>query len=70
MAEYIVRETGYPGAVKQEIVGELVRCKDCKYYDPSWTADGRRFDAECAFHEWYRAEPKEDDYCSKGERKE
>ena len=29
MAEYIVRETGYPGQIKQEIVGELVRCKDC-----------------------------------------
>ena len=31
MSEYIVRETGYPGAVKQEVVGELVRCKDCKH---------------------------------------
>lgn len=31
MSEYIVRETGYPGAVKQEIVQELVRCKDCKH---------------------------------------
>lgn len=31
MAEYIVRETGYPGTLKQEIVGELVRCKDCKH---------------------------------------
>lgn len=30
--EYIVRETGYPGAVKQEVVGELVRCKDCKHF--------------------------------------
>ena len=29
MSEYIVRETGYPGAVMQEVVGELVRCKDC-----------------------------------------
>ena len=29
--EFIVRETGYPGAVKQEIVGELVRCKDCRW---------------------------------------
>lgn len=29
MSEYIVRETGFPGVVKQEIVGELVRCKDC-----------------------------------------
>ena len=33
MSEYIVRETAYPGAVKQEVVGELVRCKDCRYYD-------------------------------------
>lgn len=30
MSEYIVREIGYPGAVKQEVVAELVRCKDCK----------------------------------------
>lgn len=33
MSEYIVRETGYPGTIKQEIVGELVRCKDCKWYE-------------------------------------
>ena len=32
MSEYIVRETGYPGAVKQEVVGELVRCKDCRHF--------------------------------------
>lgn len=41
MAEFIVLETGYPGAVKQEVVGELVRCKDCKYYIPyEWMFDG------------------------------
>lgn len=33
MAEYIVRETGYPGMLTQEIVGELVRCKDCKHWE-------------------------------------
>ena len=33
MAEYIVRETGYPGAVKQEIVEEIVRCCDCKNHN-------------------------------------
>ncbi len=33
MSEYIVRETGYPGAIKQEIVGELVRCKDCRWHE-------------------------------------
>lgn len=32
MNEYIVRETGYPGTVKQEVVGELVRCKDCAHW--------------------------------------
>lgn len=32
MSEYIVKESGYPGAIKQEIVGELVRCRECKYY--------------------------------------
>lgn len=32
MSEYIVRETGYPGTIKQEIVSELVRCRDCRYY--------------------------------------
>ena len=34
MTEYIVRESGYPGTIKKEIVGEIVRCKDCRYnYD-------------------------------------
>ena len=28
--EFIVREIGYTGAIKQEVVGELVRCADCK----------------------------------------
>lgn len=32
MSEYIVRETGYPGAIKQGIVQELVRCKDCRHF--------------------------------------
>lgn len=33
MSEYIVREEGYPGAIKQEIVQELVRCKDCRWHE-------------------------------------
>ena len=32
MDEYIIKETAYPFANRQEIVGELIRCKDCKYY--------------------------------------
>ena len=27
--EYIIRETTDPDATKQELIGELVRCKDC-----------------------------------------
>ena len=33
MSEYIVRETGFPGTIKQEIVQELVRCKDCRWWE-------------------------------------
>ena len=41
MAEYIVKETGYPGTLSQEVVGELIRCKDCRYYIPyDWIFDG------------------------------
>ena len=34
MSEYIVRVTGFPGVMKREVIGELIRCKDCIYYDP------------------------------------
>ena len=29
ITEYIVRETSYPYATKKEVIGKLVRCKDC-----------------------------------------
>lgn len=64
MSEYIVRETGYPGTIKQEIVGELVRCRDCRYfdivnqpYDQTW----------CVV---MRDSVKPDGYCYRGERRE
>lgn len=41
MSEYIVRETGFPGTIKQEIVQELVRCKDCKHRVKEWRDDKR-----------------------------
>ena len=37
---------------------EIVRCKDCKYADET---------AMCGYVTWYN---KEDDFCSRGERKE
>lgn len=70
MSEYIVRETGYPGVVKQEIVGELVRCKDCKYRDTincgmqfyGYDDDGHL----CKSDDWTQ----DDGFCYWGERKD
>ena len=55
--EFIVREMGYPGAIKQEVVEELVRCEDCRWYQG----------AECVRFADVRPYP--NDYCSRGERK-
>ena len=41
MAEYIVKEAAYPLATRQEIVGELIRCKECKHQIKEWRADKR-----------------------------
>lgn len=40
MIEYIVKETGYPGTLSQEVVCELIRCKDCKHAEKWTDADG------------------------------
>ena len=59
MAEYIVRETGYPGAIKQEVVGEVVRCKDCKFQGHV---------QRCPFGK--RTMPHANGYCCYGERRD
>lgn len=58
--EYIIRETTYPNATKQEEIGELVRCKDCKH---RYYQDGISY---CDKHYWGW---KDDDFCNYGERK-
>ena len=64
--ECIVRETIYPFATKQRVIGVLVRCKDCKWWVPARCAGepkvGRCKD-KCASE-------RADDYCSHGERRE
>ena len=69
MAEVIVyypeRERGLrdPGYVEGGIVGELVRCKDCKHRDP----EDRKCD--CG-HDIQWQLPREDNwFCADGERK-
>lgn len=67
MSEYIVRETGYPGTIKQEIVQELVRCKDCRYWDTSREWTGREGKHKCEIDNLI-VPP--DGYCYWGERRE
>lgn len=58
MSEYIVKEAAYPLATRQEIVGELIRCKDCKWHKGKYycrNTDTYGFD--------------DDDYCSLAERR-
>ena len=68
MAEYIVRETGYPGTLKQEIVGELVRCRGCKHYQYT---GGRAFGwaVKCCVITGFE-DVDDDDFCSRGERRD
>lgn len=62
MAEYIVSETAYPLATRQEIVGELIRCKDCKYWERKSICDGY-----CDSMSIYGCD--EDFYCGYAERR-
>lgn len=63
MSEYIVRETGYPGAVKQEVIGELVRCKDCRHNSLKRMSGNTFCDLGIGLYQLY-------DFCSMGERKD
>ena len=69
MAEYIVRETGYPLATKQEVVGELVRCKDCKWFDMS-DISGTIEPITYRCKRFARTYRYAEDFCSYGERKD
>ena len=60
MAEYIVKETNYPLATRQEVIGELIRCKDCKWFGRIGCAISIVDDSD---------KPTENDFCSFAERK-
>lgn len=56
--------------VGQEYHGELIRCKDCKYYEPARADDEADI---CRMLYWFMDVPlwvKADAYCSFAERKE
>ncbi len=68
MKEYILTEYDTPSTALENVIGELIRCKDCKYYriykHTDWTVE------LCGRIRTTMADPvKEDDYCSKAERR-
>lgn len=69
MREYIVRETGYPGQLKQEVVAELVRCKECKWYQEGYDIDGKWF-TRCNGSVRTYGHTKPNWFCADGERRE
>ena len=60
--EHIVRIVTDGDETRAEVVGDLVRCKDCKHYRDSFPYDICDVFDEMATDE--------DDFCSYGERKE
>ena len=79
MAEYIVAETVHPfGGTQQEVIGELIRCKDCEHQVKEWRDDKRLKDKGCwvcgcevvgdACGYWALL-GQDDDYCSMAERR-
>lgn len=59
--EYIIRETTYQDATKQELIGELVRCKGCEH---------REFYGPYLFCERHGMSVDADYYCGDGIRED
>lgn len=67
MAEYIMQCTTDMDGVDCYIkTGEVVRCKECKYYE--WMSNRIPEEQTWYCHNW-NAETGKDDYCSYGKRK-
>ena len=74
--EQIVRITTDGEETRAEVIGELVRCKDCQHRP---TGTGANHDLEfpdcecpcqCEEDYWYSWMPDDDWYCANGERRE
>lgn len=64
MPEYIVNSEEEPSLWYGDKYDELVRCKDCKYWDSHWASLNVTM---CKAFNW-RSKP--EDFCSLGKRKE
>lgn len=54
--------------IEEHYVGELIRCKECKWYKTNYTWNCR--EVKVCVIEPYEPIRKDDDYCSCGERKD
>lgn len=67
MKEYIVKADHLIDGYGMQAVGELIRCKDCKYQEVS-TFFGRKLYG-CELAEGYSHVCLDDDFCSRAERR-
>ena len=69
--EVIVKETTYRMATKQETVGELTRCKDCKHYKTHISCIGDEYSG-CDYwiNDGNESPCEPTDFCSYAERRE
>ena len=70
MAEYIVRETSYPLAAKAEVIGELIRCKDCKHWHQFSSCSAFPEYHECSASGFAHIQTTAEEFCNRAERKE
>lgn len=66
MKEYILSEYDTPFSALENVIGELIRCKDCKWFSKG-TVMGKH---QCMAKKYLFDEVEEQDYCSRAERKE
>ena len=72
MSEYMYRSDGGPlanerGEISLALAGEIVRCRDCKFYDTDWESEAHPGRWWCD-ESWHYREP--DGFCKWGERRQ
>lgn len=73
MSEYIYRSNGEPlanelGEISLALEGEIVRCRDCRWYREEWIRKLMRDRVYCDWLDGAHVEP--DGFCAWGERLE
>ena len=78
MVEGMIVETKEELMAERADIVKVIRCKDCKYWQPhtqcGFDEDNDEYHNYCGYHmpedKWYAGYWEADDYCSYGERKD